>query len=209
MAGHVYVRVSGYGWTLLPFAPFRMEQLRSDPPTVRVEYFHPDGPRAATLRIDGPDVRFTAEPGSLAIDDIVEMSHGPRHDCWRLETDPFSCDWPEGFALWDQSRPFSLHGRESSLIWIQGPVPAKNVPPPERLAASGQSIISIADLESWTRIELAYEHNGQPWRQVHRVRDAGPTHKIGVTSQAPLPVAAETHAAGDLVATSMRPNQPA
>ncbi len=85
-------------------------------------------------------------------------------------------------------------------------MPAERTPPPEGLAAPGQTILSITELGEWARIELAYEHEGQPWRQIHRIRDTGPERKIGVTSQAPLSVAPEAGAAGDLVATSMRTN---
>lgn len=46
---HVYARVSGFGWTLLPLAPFHFERAAGSPPRIQAGHFVQGGGRQAML----------------------------------------------------------------------------------------------------------------------------------------------------------------
>ena len=51
MSGHVWSWIAGYGWTVMPYAPFRFERVGGHPRAVRVQRFSVDGAREAPVTI--------------------------------------------------------------------------------------------------------------------------------------------------------------
>lgn len=43
MSEHVFAWVAGFGWTLMPYAPFRFERVSEQPKSIRVEHTSPLG----------------------------------------------------------------------------------------------------------------------------------------------------------------------
>lgn len=82
MSQHVFARVSGFGWTLLPLAPFRYERLQERPPAVLAVHEN----CRATLTFGGGDPAAELGEGTLALDDVLDLPGGPGWDHWRVET---------------------------------------------------------------------------------------------------------------------------
>lgn len=199
MAPHVYARISGFGWTLLPRAPFRFARLPEEVRSLVAEHDSPAGPRHVTLAFDGetPD----------AVDEVLDLFRGPDLDHWRVETAVFTCRWPDGLTIeFDPNPPgFYFRGPDGSLVYLQGPVPTERLPPLLEMTGPGQAVRGYGHegLIGW--VELAYEHDGQAWRQTHRVLDDGQGYAMVVTCQPPAESAGQASAAAREVAESLRP----
>lgn len=132
MRQHVFARLSGFRYTLLPLAPFRFEQLSNSPRSITAWHFAASGTRQATVSLDGDPPAIELADGTARLDEVLGLLEGPDLDHWRIETTVFSIRWPEGFAF--QSSPeatppgFDLHGPEGTLLYLQGPLPPSRLP---------------------------------------------------------------------------------
>lgn len=157
-----------------------------------------------------PDQRTEAEPavslgeGTSGLGDVLDLIPGAGHDHWRIETTVFTARWPESFSPASpppgpgMPSPFDLHGPEGSLIYVQGPLPRRQVRSLARMAAPGQAIRRHGRSSGrswwplrgdrhpgWSWVELGYLHEGAPWRQVYRLCDLGRGDACLVTAQSP------------------------
>jgi hypothetical protein len=172
--GHVFTRLAGHGMVLMPHWPYRFERLPGEPHTVRVVRGLPDGPAWTVVRPGEP-----VEPH-----EAVDVADGPAHDHWEIQTSVVNLRWPVGFRVdspvdeGDQT-PFYLHGPGEAAIFAQGPVPRERCADPESLVAPGQTLLRH-DEQS---IELAYEHDSEPWWQAHRLVPYGSDRTLILTAQ--------------------------
>ena len=168
MAQHVYARLSGFGWTLLPRAPFWLERVPGRRRTVLARHDHPAGSRQAVVTVGGeaPGVELAA--GTAALAEVLDLLPGPGWDHWRIETTVFTARWPESFALASAPSPgppFDLHGPGGALLWVQGPVLLDRLPAPPAMAGAGQRVRRHGWSSRGGWVELAYDRDGVPWRQ--------------------------------------------
>jgi hypothetical protein len=90
MAQHVLARVSGFGWTLIPFAPFRLEQSGHGPRSIVAEYHAAGGTRRAVVHLEGGSPEVELGEGVESLDEVLSLMEGPDHDHWRIETTVFT-----------------------------------------------------------------------------------------------------------------------
>lgn len=180
---HVYARVSGFGWSLLPFAPFLFERVPHRRNSVSVVHLDVDGPKRVALEFSEDAPILDLGKGVNRLSDVLELLEGPGWDHWRIETSVYSVRWPEGFAVQSTPDPpgFELIGPGDTLIYLQGPLERRNLPNLDRMIGPGQTIHQLGS--DW--VELDYLHESAPWRQTHRLLDFGPNDAVVVTSQAP------------------------
>jgi hypothetical protein len=209
MSHHVFARVRGFGWTLLPFAPYRLGQVPADAPILLIQHDHPEGRRQARLYFDQSPLRVELSPGTSSLGDVVELSAGPADRRWTIETTPLAFAWPAGFALasWPDPRPpaFGLHGPDDALITLQGPFRAGRLPAGGELAAPGQAVQREGRTAGHYWVELAYLHEGRPWVQRQYVAALWEEGFVLVSTQAPQHRAEETARAADEVAATLTP----
>lgn len=202
MSQHVYARVSGFGWTLLPEAPFRFERVPHQTRLVLVEHSSQVGPKRAMLDFtaDVPTIKLGEETERL--EDVLELLEGPDSDHWRIETTVYSIRWPDGFAVCSSAEPpgFDLAGPNGTLISLQGPFDIERLPLLVDMAGPGQSIHQLGS----TWVELNYLQDRQPWRQTHRLIEFG-TDVVVVSSQSPVEWDALVNTSAIIVAESLEP----
>jgi hypothetical protein len=207
MSHHVFARVRGFGWTLLPLPPYRLGQVPGDDPVLLVRHDHPDGRREACLSFDESPPRVELSPGTSSLEEVVEMSEGPADRRWTIETTPYAFAWPAGFTLasWPEPRPpaFGLHGPDDALITLQGPFRAGSLPAGQELAAPGQAVVREGRTAGHYWVELAYTHEGRPWVQRQYVVALWEEAFVLVSTQAPQHRAEETARAADEVAATL------
>jgi hypothetical protein len=209
MAQHVYARLSGLGWTLVPLAPFLIERPAGRPWPLVATHEGPGEVKRAILSFPAnnlPDFEFAE--GTTSLGDVLDISQGPDLDHWRVETSVFTCRWPDGFALASAPSPgppFDLHGPGGSLVFVQGPFGLTRLPPIDRMVGPEQTVFRSGSSPRGGWVELGYEHGGVPWRQTHRVVEDGRGFALVVTSQAPEQWARPVEQAAEVVAASLAP----
>ncbi len=227
MSQHVYARLTGFGWTLLPLAPFRFERVDGRERTVLAIHDPGDGPRRATINLGGakPIVHLGERTSDLG--EVLDLIPGGGCDHWRIETTVFTARWPSGFALASppgpgMPSPFDLLGPDGALIYVQGPLPRRDLRGLDRIAAPDQVIRRhgrsagrswwppgwAVRHPGWSWVELEYRHEGSPWRQVYRLADLGGGYACVVTKQAPEQWAEWTDQAAEEVAASIARFEP-
>lgn len=205
MAHHVYARVSGFGWSALPRAPFRLERVPHHPALLLAEHQSAGGPRRAKIDLARPEPVVELDDGTLDLAEVLELAAGPAPECWRIDTSVFSANWPEGFAVRSTSEPpgFDLVGPDGTLIFLQGPFEREQLPLPRQMAGDGQIVRRHG--RDW--VELDYRQEGAPWRQAHRLVAFGP-YAIVVSSQAPAAWHPLVDAAAAALGASIAPAEP-
>ncbi len=171
MTQHVYARVAGFCLAVMPRAPFRARHADEPATAIDVEHDSPNGRLFARIIPDKVGYQSRLDRVTESLSDVLDIEAGPDIDHWRIETSIFTCCWPQGYLLCsnnfpDDPGPFDLVGVNSELIYIQKP---KVLPDVEEMCAPNQTVLEVyrdADSE-W--IELAYDHEGVPWRQRHEV----------------------------------------
>ena len=103
MGRHVYVRLTGFGWTLLPLAPYRFERVDCQDRRVVVSHNREDGTRRATLDFGGTEPVVRLDGGTADLGEVLDLVPGAGLDHWRIETTVFTARWPASFALASQS----------------------------------------------------------------------------------------------------------
>jgi hypothetical protein len=204
---HVLARLSGFGWTLLPFFPFRFERVAGRPRAVRV--IRDDKlRREAVFDLEGrPEVSLLA--GTANAEEVAELSPSKVGDDFRVETSVFTAAWPDGFAITSSEPgtpcPFDYLGDDGALIFMQGPVAQARVARLDSMCAPGQRIIDGGAHPTGSWVEFAYEHNGSAHVQRHTTVAWGSGNALIVTAQAPLAAATRMRRAALTVVDSLRP----
>lgn len=208
--GHVFARLTGFGMTLTPIWPYTFTRVEHRPGTVSVTRW--EGDTAHTAVITGPsDIELT---NAASPDEVVEVAAGPVEPGWRIETSPFSLDWPDGFTIEsapadDNSSPFLLFGPAGSVIYLQGPYALDRIPPLAQLAGPGQTLVDQRTEAAFDVVELAYELDGDAWRQCHHLVNLDDEYRLVITAQTPATHGAEVRAAAELMARSLTANRSA
>lgn len=206
MTQHVYARVAGFHLTVIPRAPFRIWKAPDPPTAIDVEHLAPTGRLFARVIPDNGGYKSKISQNTPSLYDVVDIEAGPEIPQWRIETSVFTCDWPSDYQLFSNNfpkdpAPFDLVGPHAEMIYIQHP---RTIPDVSAMGAPHQTVIHIErNIESeW--IDLAYDHEGIPWRQRHEVVSFL-DGQIVVTMQAPLQFAEQATAVAHAVARSLRP----
>lgn len=182
---HVFTRVSGFGLTVVPFAPFRMAQGIAGPSTLDVSYFAAEGEIFARVLPDGKgDYSSKKDQNTASLYDVVEISYYESLAPWRIETSVFWCDWPASYDLLSTRFPaeatiVDLVGENGEGIYIQSSQQTLIL---KEMAAPGQRVINLD--ENAALIDLEYWHEGQVWFQRHQLAPF-PIHPLLVSVQAP------------------------
>jgi len=134
---------------------------------------------------------------------------------WRMVTSGFSCDWPQGWTIFDTPHdvawPFELvqtHPQGEAMVYLQGFWPRAEAPELDGLVAEGMQLAGRAELAiSPTRrgewIALVYEHAGVASVQYRLRLDLEDGRAALVTAQAPAPMGETAFAAARTLATSL------
>ncbi|RAK42201.1 hypothetical protein B0I29_10222 [Actinoplanes lutulentus] len=137
----------------MPYWPYTFELPDAESEVVLVTNWRADGP--ATALVDPSDAQSV--PG------VVDVEPGPDHPFWVIETSGFDAVWPRGFSVESSVAPYCLVGEHDSSISVQGPA---HVADPDELIAPGQTVVDRRTMGEGVRVlELAYEHDGEPWWQ--------------------------------------------
>ena len=181
MSGHVFARLNGYAYSLLPFAPYSIDRVDNTSDTViRVS----SGDRSVVLDFTRPDFapRLTH---AQSVSEVVEISPGDEVKRWSIETTSFQTTWPRGFSVrsaeWDWPL-FELVATEGSVIWFQGCFPNATA---ERMTAPGSVLRAQGDSRLWHWYEFAYEHDHTKYLQRWYVKSFDANQKLIITAQAP------------------------
>ena len=203
MSKHVYARLAGHGWILLPLAPFEFERVPTNPRAVDVSHDSADGPRNARIDCATDPPLIDLGPATSTLAEVTDVLPGPELDGWYIETSVYVCPWPEGFSFISSGSPdpavFYLTGEDRSLLFVQGPFPIGHIPTPEAMVGPGQVLLRKGQTTSGPWVEVGYTHEGQPWQQWHRVvargdsalvvTAQGPTCQVGLVEAAAIEVA--------------------
>jgi hypothetical protein len=182
------LRVRGYGFSLAPpqDAVFRWARNRN-PLAIIAAARRGTSPAFKRVQITFADAgpRMLLGEGVANAEEVIQVSEGPVGNQFVIETPAFHAVWPEGLDLRSPlaSRTrFDLLGPDDALIFIQGPVPNRNIL--DEMAADGQTEIGRGKTPSgheW--IELGYEVAGAQWRQRHYTRVVSRSMAFVVTAQ--------------------------
>lgn len=197
MSQHVFSWLAGFGWTIVPQAPFRLYHVPDEPKKVLVEYDCQGVLKSAEFSVNDRANTLDSKLGinTDSVNEVADIVHGRAYeewpeviyDSWHIETAIFATEWPDGFFV--QSRPkrpvFDFHGPDGSMIWIQGPLMEEKVPPIDKMVGPGQSVTEIGQWKGGPYIELRYTHDDREWCQFHcRIEFMeGTGHMCAVTSQ--------------------------
>jgi hypothetical protein len=205
--GHVFARLTGFGLTLVPIWPYDFKRAAHAPDAVTVTHWAGETAQTATVTAtaEAPAITLT---GVDAVEQVVDVFEGPDERVWRIETSPYSVEWPEGFEIGsppegDNSSPFHLWGPDRSLIYPQGPLNRDRIPALTELAGPGQTILDQQSGSCFDTVDLAYRHEGVDWRQSHHLVPFGESRVLIVTAQSPATHARLTRQAAEAVARSV------
>jgi hypothetical protein len=145
MGQHVYARLTGFGWTLLPLAPYRFERATGSERTIMARHEYPTGPRTATLS-------FAIGPPEVYLGEGQPASARSSTCC------PAPTMTTGGPPVTDQPSVLDLRGLEGPLIYVRVPLPSHRIPASSRVAATGQSIrrrISMVTIQAPALLETS------------------------------------------------------
>jgi hypothetical protein len=195
---HLFVRVAGHGVDLLPAPPY----------VVRL-----DGERLELTGLVADEERHAIVEAGGALDPELGELTGGAQGGWRVEVGGvYSIDWDGELVLVSapdpDQPPFCMFSdMAGSLVYVQGPMPADQIPPREAMRAEDQREVDRGEQPGqW--VELAYDHEGVAWRQRHLRLAFGGDHAVVVTTQAHAESAGRIHAAADRLAATIAPFQP-
>lgn len=209
----VFARITGYGLSVAPVWPYRVERVPDDPAALAVMTRADELRRSVVLR-GGRDTPV-ADLGDRVVDlaEVVDVLRGSDEPEWRVETARYSVVWPAGFAVESpvdtpssiDDTLFDLHGPDGVLIWVRGPYPRSLLPNVDALAAPGQTLTGVYSDGGMEAAELAYEHDGGSWSQRHYLVPFEGELVLVVSAQAPLRHGDLYRRASADVVTSVRP----
>ena len=203
MPHHIYSWISGFGLTLLPFAPFRVGQGETDPLSLDILYFATGGEQFARVIADGNGgFASKIDQNARSVYDVVEIRPGPALPKWIIETSAFTCEWPMEYELVSTDFPheaaiINLLSSDQKQIFIQS---SQHILPLRQMPVRGQKIVSLD--ESSGSIELQYRYENLLWYQRHQIVSFG-VQALLVSCQSPNTLAASVRAAAVSVAKSI------
>lgn len=169
---HTYACLTGFGLSVVPFAPFVVRRI-GDGSDDRVAIDH-----GGARQVLDPRASQAGEQVEL----VAEVSASPNDAAaWEIEFAGVRVEWPNQYALAASDLrgvPFELWGADGAAVFPQGPYS----PPPaaEHMIGPGQTVVAT-DADGPLRwVDMAYVHDGSEWRQRHIVANSGWV----VTSQA-------------------------
>ena len=179
--GHVFIRLSGFGVRLLPYWPYEFERDGEQGDRVRVTHWNEAGRVRATVDSRQPQ----------STEGIVDVSSGPEHQYWRVETTRYAFTWPDGFIVGvsanaDDPKPFYLYGPDEAQIFPQGPLPTEKLPDGASWTGPGQELVAQYHVDDIEVFELDYEHDASPWWQTHWAFPVGSGKSLVMTGQTPV-----------------------
>jgi hypothetical protein len=184
---HVFAKLRGRGYELLPHYPYRFER-SSDTELTAVR--RRDNKRlVAKLDFSTTPPSATITPAKAKLEDIVALTKldeaaGDSRQDWRVITSLYTCAWPAALQIVavEPGAPsaFDFIVRDDGLLYFQGPFPKARFDDLTKLAAKGQTVSATGA----GFIELAYTQDGQPWIQRHDVVALSPTHALALSTQA-------------------------
>ena len=195
MSGHVYVRLSGFGATITPCAPFRISRSGADGAGLRVTCANGEASLDCSRGLPAP------------VRGVVDVSKGTFAGSWRLETSVYASPWPTAFDLVStldeaSAAGYDLIGPMGSVIYVQGPFRLTRLPALDSVVGPGQAVCARGTAGALDWIRLSYEHEGAAWEQAHMLVRL-PAFGLAVTSQAPQVMADEAFAAARTVAAGL------
>ena len=208
MSFHVFVRLSGYELTILPFAPFHFRRAPDNDHVLILTHHSATGTKQAYLILEDAGYQVELAPDTSSLQEVVDLMPGRRTRDWMIETTVFSMCWPRGFDLLSSPDPrtppgFDLIGPNDTLIYIQGPFNPARLPGVEQMGAPGQQLIQTGVIDAHPWVEFDYEHEGSIWLQRHYLVHLDPTTALVVTMQAPKAHAPSSITAADDIATTL------
>src|SRR4051794_8052276 len=96
--GHVLARVSGFGWTVVPFFPFRFEHVAGNESALRVQRGGAT-PKGATVSFEASGPRVDLSPGTPSAAEVCDLTPSKVAGDFRVETGVFTIGWPAGFDI--------------------------------------------------------------------------------------------------------------
>ena len=207
MSAHVFARIAGHRLAIVPQPCY--EIARADHPSaVDVRCRWENRWLWARITPDNGEFIWQLGEGTASLADVLDVVTGPDLDDWRIETSRYLCAWPSGFRIQATDFPrspsvFDLIGPGGSLVYVQSP--NRKIPAIEELVAPGQEIVGFDRGELIESVELAYTHDGEPWRQRHLVLTRL-GREYAVSMQCRAGFADVAIAAATLVATSLVPS---
>ncbi len=200
-----HVRISGYGATFMPAAPFQWYQF-SEPAGLNAMHLgtDEDGLRSKhQLLIPIRDGIADAQVGDA--EHIYKSTKGPSTQAWQIETPLFTCVWPAMCVRVPAASEtyFDLVETDNSLIYVQGPFSAEEFSLDDAAAPDQEKTSSGTVPCDW--VELSYQIAGENWKQRHYQVAFVDDTILCVSAQSPVEREAEVFAAADEVARSLRP----
>lgn len=169
MQNHVYVWISGYGLTVVPFAPYEIKFGTDGPATLDIRHFTSKGNLFARLIADQMGgYRSKIDQHTKSLFDVTDIAEGAKAPYWQIETSWFCCNWPEGYSLFSTEYPddsvlFEMTNNHNDLIFIQN---GMNAPQLSDMYSPEQRVININ--ESTNTIEIEYDNQDNTFYQRHQ-----------------------------------------
>lgn len=189
---HTYVRLRGFGLTVVPFAPYVVRRL-GDGSDGRIGIEH-DG----RLAILDPALSAIADE----VSSVADVGTCEYSGDWLMDFGDFTVRWPNRWALGSSDLngvPFEWWGNDGASVMWQGPF--SRVPSDEDLAAPGQTLADAGAADGIRWAEFSYDLDGVAWAQRHTMLPGG----YVVTAQSPLTARTAAWAVADALAQDARP----
>lgn len=198
---HVWVRLSGYGLTVLPATSFSAARSDGEPSSLDVELA--DGKFGRIIPDAGGYRSKIDRATTQSLHEVVSIGQSDRAGRWRIETILFGVDWPPGLVLRsDGIEPFELWNDEELLFYAQS---VKQRPDLADLCGPGQTVVEQLPGATVPSILLSYVHDYLPWMQRHSVFSDGKRHVV-VSAQFPEKVRQAGEGLGGQLCASFRWN---
>jgi len=196
---HAFVRVAGLGLRIVPKAPFVMALVGDAADTIEL-----------TGLVNDEEQHVRVRAGDTLAPEFGALSVGPSHPGLRLEVGGvYELPWPTGglalISAPDPGEPpfYMFSDLDGGLVYVQGPMPNEHVPSLDAMLGTGQRELQRGETAGHAWVEMAYEHDGDEWRQLHVLAAFSTSHKVVVTTQAFADRATTIHAAAHEIASSI------
>lgn len=204
-----------HDWAFIPRVPFEIGRMAE---SVVFVHHTPEQPKVRVTMRAGQPPGIQLGPGTRDAEEVLsdffdgEPDEGAR---WALVFEAgYRFEWPENTALWstDDSVNWAVEltiagGPLDQMLYVQGPFLASHAPSLEALIGPGMEAVGRMNLDGSAgviqAIELAYQHEGQPWRQWRYLVPIGPEQVVLITAQTDAEGYAAMLALGQAVATQL------
>ena len=200
-----YVRLSGHGVCVTPRPPFALHRVDVEGDGEALEVM---------VEIGGVESASRVEPAAVTAarsEAFGAVEPGAVAGAWRVEVGGvYAVPWPAGVSVVSAPEPleppfFLFRIAAGALVYVQGPFAPGGAPSESALAGAGQTTVARGQRGPARWVELAYEHDGEPWRQRHYLRPFGGGASIAVSTQAREALAPRVHEIADQVVAAIAP----